>query len=331
MNIWIAFIILVVLLLALDLGVLNRNPHKVTTREALKWTTLWVSLALAFSGFIYYAYDTHLWGIGQEVGTPLSGQEAFVLYLTGYLVEQSLSIDNVFVIAVIFSYFQIPPRFQHRVLFWGILGAVVFRGIMIGIGAFLIAQYAWIMYVFGAFLLYSAYQMATSDDEHVDPDNNPVIRLVKKIFPVTTQMDGEKFFIRRMGIVAATPLFITLLVVETTDIMFAVDSIPAIFAITTDPFIVFTSNIFAILGLRSLYFVLAAILEKFQYLKYSLVFILAFVGIKMLLLEFIHLPAWVSLVVIALALTVGIIYSLYRDKQSNTSATDMSRSTNLGR
>lgn len=315
MNIWVAFIILVVILLAFDLGVLNRNPHQITTREALKWTTLWVSLALGFSGFIYYAYDTNLWGIGQEVGTALSGKEAFVLYLTGYLVEQSLSIDNVFVIAVIFTYFQIPPKYQHRVLFWGILGAVVFRGIMIAIGAYLIAEYSWIMYVFGAFLLYSAYKMATSGDEPVEPDDNPVIRLVKKIFPVTTHMDGEKFFIRRLGVVAATPLFIALIVVETTDIMFAVDSIPAIFAITTDPFIVFTSNIFAILGLRSLYFVLAAILEKFQYLKYSLVFILAFVGLKMLALEFVHLPPWVSLAVIAAALTSGIFYSLYMDKK----------------
>ncbi|MFK7936056.1 MAG: TerC family protein [Saprospiraceae bacterium] len=323
MNIWVAFIILVVILLAFDLGVLNRNPHKVTTREALKWTSLWVSLALAFSGFIYYAYDTNLWGIGQEVGTPLAGKEAMLLYLTGYLVEQSLSIDNVFVIAVIFTYFQIPPKYQHRVLFWGILGAVVFRGVMIGIGAFLIAKYAWIMYVFGAFLLYSAYKMATSGDEPVDPDQNPVIRLVKKIFPVTTHMDGEKFFIRRLGVVAATPLFIALMVIETTDIMFAVDSIPAIFAITTDPFIVFTSNIFAILGLRSLYFVLAAILEKFQYLKYSLVFILAFVGLKMLAIEFVHLPPWVSLVVIAIALTGGVIYSLYMDKKYGHAAVHM--------
>lgn len=315
MNIWIGFIILVILLLALDLGVLNRNPHQVKTREALKWTTLWVSLALGFSGFIYYAYDNNLWGIGTEVGTALSGKEAFVLYLTGYLVEQSLSIDNVFVIAVIFSYFQIPPKYQHRVLFWGILGAVVFRGIMIGIGAFLIAKYAWIMYVFGAFLLYSAYQMATSGDEPVDPNQNPIIRLIKKIFPVTSKIDGERFFIRRMGIVAATPLFIALIVIETTDIMFAVDSIPAIFAITTDPFIVFTSNIFAILGLRSLYFVLAAILEKFKYLKYSLVFILAFVGLKMLAIDFVHLPPWVSLVVIAVALGGGVFYSLYMDKK----------------
>lgn len=323
MNIWIAFIILVCLLLALDLGVLNRNPHQVKTREALKWTALWVSLSLMFSGFIYFGYENHWFGIGETVGSDLSGKEATLLYLTGYLVEQSLSIDNVFVIAVIFTYFQIPPKYQHRVLFWGILGAVVFRGLMIGIGAILIQKYGWIIYVFGAFLLYSAYKMATTGDEPVDPDKNPIIRLVKKFFPVTTQIDGEKFFIKRMGVTAATPLFIALIVIETTDIMFAFDSIPAIFAITTDPFIVFTSNIFAILGLRSLYFVLASILEKFQYLKYSLVFILAFVGLKMLLIDYIHLPPWVSLVVIAVSLVAGIIFSLYMDKKYGHHEVDM--------
>ena len=316
MVLWIGFIIFICLLLALDLGVFNKTPHKIRTREAFAWTTLWVSLSLLFSFFIYFGYENHWFGLGQTVGHPLSGEEATLKYLTGYLIEQSLSIDNIFVIAVIFGYFKIPQILQHRVLFWGILGAIVFRGLMIGAGAYLVTHFSWIMYFFGAFLLYSAYKMLKAGDEQVEPENNPVIKLVKRFYPVMPSMKDERFFIKRMGITFVTPLFVALMVIETTDVMFAFDSIPAIFGITTDPFLVFTSNIFAILGLRSLYFVLASMLDKFQYLKYSLVVILAFVGLKMLTVDIVgHLPEWLSLGVIVLCLASGIIFSLIMDKK----------------
>ncbi len=310
MFIWIAFGILIIGLLALDLGVLNKKAHVPSTREALVWTSGWVSLALLFGGFVFFVYEN---GWVANIN-GLSGGEAVIKYLTGYLVEQSLSMDNVFVIALIFSYFQIPPKYQHRVLFWGILGAVVFRGLMIGLGAVLIHQFSWVIYVFGVLLLYSAYKMMKSGDAPIDLKNNPTIKFIRRFFPVTNTIDGEKFFIRRRNILAATPLFVALMVVETTDIMFAVDSIPAIFAITTDPFIVFTSNIFAILGLRSLYFVLASMMDKFKYLKPALVFILFFVGIKMLLSHHVHLPEWASLAVVFGALSVGILGSIIRTK-----------------
>ena len=311
MLVWIGFGILVVLILALDLGVLNRKSHIPTFREALGWTSLYVSFALAFAGFVYFGYENAWLGLGETIGRPADGKTAMLEYLTGYVVEQSLSIDNIFVIAVIFSYFKIPTQYQHRVLFWGILGAVFFRAVMIFIGVVLIERFSWMSYVFGAILIYSAYKMYTSTDEEVDPDKNPVVNFFKKFMPVTSRFDGEKFFIRRMGIRAATPLFIALLVVETTDIMFAFDSIPAIFAITTDPFLVFTSNIFAILGLRSLYFVLASILDKFRFLQLGLTLILAFVGVKMILIaQDIHLPDLVSLGVIVLVLVGSIVLSM---------------------
>lgn len=310
MILWIAFFILIILLLTLDLGLFNRTPHKVSTREALFWTGLWIVLSLLFGIVVYLAYDR-----GWQPSS-LSGQQAVLKYLTGYLVEKSLSMDNIFVIALIFAYFKIPERYQHRILFWGILGALIFRGAMIGIGVVLIHKFAWITYFFGALLLYSAYKMLRSG-ESVHPGHNPVIRWVKRFFPVTKDFHGQHFFIRRRNILAATPLFIALLVIETSDIMFAVDSIPAIFAITTDPFLVFTSNIFAILGLRSLYFVLASMLNRFYYLKYSLVGILFFVGIKMLLAHYLDWPEWISLSVIVLALASGIVVSLLRtDRQA---------------
>jgi tellurite resistance protein TerC len=273
-----------------------------------------VSLSLLFSVFIYFAYTNNWLPQGSHA---LTGKEAVITYLTGYLVEQSLSIDNIFVIAIIFSYFNIPQANQHRVLFWGILGAIIFRGLMIGIGAVLMESFTWIVYIFGIILLYAAYKMLKSGThESIHPENNPTIKLVKRFFPVTTKFHGDHFFIKEGKLWVATPLFIALMVVETTDIMFAFDSIPAIFAITTDPFIVFTSNIFAILGLRSLYFVLAAFIDKFEYLKYSLVAILAFVGIKMLVSHQIHLLDWLSLAFIVFALTVGVVLSML--KENNT-------------
>ena len=318
MTVWIGFIIFVFCCLALDLGVLNRKAHQVSTKEAFRWTSLWVSLSLLFSVFVYFAYDNHWFGIGQTVGHDQSGMDAALTFLTGYIIEQSLSMDNIFVIAVIFGYFKIPPKYQHRVLFWGILGALFFRGIMIGAGAYLVEQFDFIMYLFGAILLWTAWKMVSAGEEDVHPEKNPVVNWMRKFLPVTKHLKGEQFFVRRAGmIVAMTPLFVALMVVETTDVMFAFDSIPAIFAITTDPFLVFTSNIFAILGLRSLYFVLASILDKFEYLKYSLAIILALVGLKMLVLHPLHikLPAWSSLAAIAVLLLGGILYSIYRTRK----------------
>ena len=310
MAIWIGFFVLIFILLALDLGVFNKNAHAITTREAMGWTALWISLSLLFSGFVYFAYENS-WVPNSD---ELSGQAAVLKYLTGYLVEQSLSMDNIFVIAMIFAYFKVPRQYQHRVLFWGILGALLFRGVMIGLGVVLIKKFAWLTYVFGVFLLYSAYKMWKAD-EGVHPNKNPIIKWVKRFFPVTKSFEGEHFFVRRRHILAATPLFIALLVVETTDVMFAFDSIPAIFAITTDPFLIFTSNIFAILGLRSLYFVLAAVIDKFRYLQHALVFILAYVGVKMLLVHHVEIPEWLSLTVIALSLGIGVLASILAQRK----------------
>lgn len=316
MAVWLGFLLLVAFMLALDLGLLNRRAHVIGTREALRWTTLWVGISLLFSVFIYYAYEMNWFGIGVDVGHPSKGLNAALTYLTGYIVELSLSMDNIFVIAVIFTYFGIPKQYQHRVLFWGILGAVIFRGIFIAAGAYLISHFDWVLYVFGAILLWTAYKMVKpGGDGDVHPDDNLVLRLFSKFLPVTKKIRGEQFFIRREGkIIAMTPVFVALIVIETTDIMFAFDSIPAIFAITTDPFIVFTSNIFAILGLRSMYFVLASMIDRFEYLKYSLATILAFVGIKMLVFHplDIKLEQWISLTIILVILLAGIGISLLR-------------------
>ncbi|MFK8161282.1 MAG: TerC family protein [Lewinella sp.] len=301
--IWIGFFLFVGLLLFLDLFVLNKEDHVPRTREALKWTALWTAIGLSFSGFVYLTYQNG-W-----MNSPLTPQKATINYLTGYLVELSLSMDNVFVIAVIFQYFKVPPKYQHRVLFWGILGAVVFRLIMILAGVFLLQQFDWMFYVFGLLLLYSAFKMI-GQSEDTPPSENPIIRYVRRVIPVTSDYHGHNFFIKRRGIRAATPLFIALVMVETTDVIFAVDSIPAILGITTDSFLVFSSNILAILGLRSLYFVLSSMISKFEYLKYSLALILVFVGVKMMLHTVWHPADWISLVVIFGLLTGGVVYSL---------------------
>lgn len=301
--VWIGFFIFVTLLLFLDLFVLNKEDHVPRTREALKWTAMWTTIGLGFSGFVYLAYNKG-W-----VSSELTGQQAVINYLTGYLVELSLSMDNVFVIAMIFAYFKVPPKYQHRVLFWGILGAVFFRLVMILAGVLLLERFDWMFYVFGALLLFSAWKML-DQGEDTAPHSNPVIRFIKRFIPVTKDYHGPNFWINRNGIRAATPLFIALMMVETTDIIFAVDSIPAILGITTDSFLVFSSNILAILGLRSLYFVLSAMISKFERLKYSLALILAFVGVKMMLHEVWHPADWVSLVVIFGLLAAGIAVSL---------------------
>ena len=313
--IWILLILLVGVFLALDLGVFNRDAHVIGAREALRWTALWVSLSLSFAVFLYFGYEGGWFGLGAEVGLPQSGHDAAVDYLTGYLVEFSLSMDNVFVIALIFSYFGIAPKHQHRVLFWGILGAVVFRGALIAAGAVLLERFAWIVYVFGAILLYSAYKMWNSGSSEVAPEANPLVRLFKRVYPVSDEHADDHFFVVRDGVRMATPALVALLVVETSDVLFAFDSIPAIFAITRDPFLVFSSNIFAILGLRSLYFVLASMLDRFHLLKYALVVVLAFVGVKIILAGphiGVHISSLISLAVIVIVLGLGVVLSLRR-------------------
>ena len=309
--IWILFISVICVFLAIDLGVLNPKPHVVHASEALKWTALWTSLALGFAAFLYFGYERHWLGLGQTVGlVDLDGREAAVSYLTGYLVELSLSMDNVFAIALIFSAFGIAPRYQHRVLFWGILGAIVFRGVMILVGAGLLARFDWVLYVFGLILLWSAWTMYRSGGQEIHPRDNKVVKWLNRVYPVSHEHHDERFFVVEDGVRMATPAFAALLVVETTDILFAFDSIPAIFGVTADPFIVFTSNIFAILGLRSLYFVLASMMDRFHLLKYALVLILAFVAVKMLLHEVFHIPSIVSLAVVLVILSGGIFLSL---------------------
>jgi len=307
---WGGFIVLVLALLALDLGVFNRNPHVVSTKEALGWTAFWVALSLAFNALVYVMYEHHWLGIGQEVGHQLSGRDAAIRFFTAYVVEKSLSLDNIFVIAMIFAYFKVPAQYQHRVLFWGILGALIMRGAMIGAGIAVIERFSWLVYVFGGLLIATAVKMLIVRHDNLEPEKNPVVRLIRRWYPVTEEYHGSKFFVLQAGKRAATPLGLALVIVETTDLLFAVDSIPAVFAVTLDPFIVFTSNVFAILGLRSLYFALAAVMDRFRYLKMSLVFILAFVGVKMILTHHHPIPPLVSLTFIIGILLIGVMASL---------------------
>jgi tellurite resistance protein TerC len=307
---WIGFTALVLFLLALDLGVFNRTAHVVSTGEAFGWTALWVALALLFNVGIYYIYDQHWLGVGLDIGHPLGGSQAALQFFTGYLIEKSLSLDNIFVIALIFTYFGVPLRHQHRLLFWGILGALVLRGVMIVAGVALINRFSWMVYVFGGLLILTAVKMLVARHDNLEPDRNPLVRLARRVYPVSAELEDGRFFTRTGGRRAVTPMLLALLVIESTDVLFAVDSIPAIFAVTRDPFIVFTSNIFAILGLRSLYFVLASAMQHFRYLKMSLVFILAFVGVKMILAHHHPIPTAVSLAVIAGILVVGVLASI---------------------
>jgi tellurite resistance protein TerC len=303
-TLWIGFIALVIFLLVLDLGVFHKKDHVIFVKEALLWTGFWIVLALLFGIFIYYAYEDHFFGIAIDSQSINSGKDALLKYYTGYIIEKSLSLDNIFVIAIIFSYFGVPLQYQHRVLFYGILGALVFRAIMIIAGSALIQNFSWMIYVFGGVLIITAVKMLFSNHEKVDPEKNVLVKLARKIFPVSEKIEGHNFFTKINGKTAITPLFLVLVV----------DSIPAIFAVTTDPFIVFTSNVFAILGLRSLYFALAAMMNKFKYLKISLVFILAYVGVKMLMSNFYHIPTLISLGIIIAAISIGITVSLITAK-----------------
>jgi tellurite resistance protein TerC len=312
MWVWIIFLLCIILFLALDLGVFNKEDHVIKSKEASIWTAIWVTVAFSFSAIIYWLFNNGL----VENPTGLLPNEAVIKYITGYLIELSLSVDNVFVIAVIFGAFKIPPIYQHRVLFWGILGAIIFRALMILFGVALITKFDWIIYVFGVFLLYTAYKMVKGDEHEFDPTNSSVFKLLKKVYPITSTLNGHDFFVKHSGVSAATPLFVALIVIELTDILFALDSIPAILAITADPFIVFSSNILAILGLRSMYFLISRMLQKFRYINYSLVVILAFVGVKMLLAHHVKFPEWVSLSVIATSLISGILASIFiQDKK----------------
>lgn len=285
---WTGFLVFIVIMLALDLGVLNRRAHVVSIREAMLFTSVCVVLAMLFSGFLYIAYDRHIADLGLAVdaidGVRNDGRLAWVKFVTGYLIELSLSADNVFVMAVLFAFLRVPKQLQHRVLFWGILGALVMRGVMIVAGAQLVARYHWVLYIFGAFLIYTAFKLFTTREPGVDepPPEPAVLRLIQRWMPVTSAYHGTRFMVRLEGKLFLTPLAVALVFIETTDLVFAVDSIPAIFAITADPFIIFTSNVFAILGLRSLYFALAGAIDKFRYLRASLAIILAIVGAKML-------------------------------------------------
>ena len=309
--VWGGFLALFLSLLFLDLSVLHRESAELSVKQALFWTAVWVSVAMSFNAVIYALYEHRWFGFVPGPGVR-DGTDAVVLFVTGYLLEWSLSVDNIFVIALIFAYLKIPALYQYRVLFWGIVGAIVLRGVMIITGAALLRQFDWMFYVFGAILIVSALRMLREDDDEPrDFGSSFPARLVRRFMPVTSDLHRARFFVRRDGRLHATPLFVALVMVELTDVVFAVDSIPAILAVTRDPFIVFTSNAFAILGLRSLYFAVAGLMAMFRYLKYSLVLILAFVGVKMLLVSHFHVPNLVSLGIIVGTLAGGIVASLW--------------------
>jgi tellurite resistance protein TerC len=307
---WVLFNIFVLGMLALDLGVFHREAHEVSLREAGIWSIAWVSLAMVFNVGIYLFW----------------GSRPALEFLTGYLIEKSLSMDNVFVFAMIFSYFAVPKAYQHRVLFWGILGALVMRAALIGAGSYLVKQFQWVLLIFGVFLIYTGIKMARQKSHGVHPERNPLVRLLKRVVPVTDGFRGAKFFVRENGRRFATPLLVVLVMVEASDLMFAIDSVPAIFAVTQEPFLVYTSNVFAILGLRSLYFLLAGVIDRFRYLKLGLSALLVFVGIKMLLIEWYKIPIGISLGAIAGILTVSIVASLLATRRDERRGGEISES-----
>ncbi|MGQ0813894.1 MAG: TerC family protein [Gemmatimonadota bacterium] len=313
MWLWLGFNVFVLAMLALDLGVFHRHAHEVSLKEATGWTVVWVMLAMIFNFGVYH----------------LLGRTAGLEFLTGYLVEKALSVDNIFVFVLIFSYFRVPKEYQHRVLFWGILGALLMRGFMIAAGAALIKEFHWVIYIFGAFLIFAGLRMATRGVHDVEPDHNPVLKLVRRKLQVTTRYHGKHFFIKENvnGRVrrVATPLFVVLMMVETTDLIFAVDSIPAVFGITTNTFIVYTSNVFAILGLRALYFLLAGVIHRFHYLELGLSAILIFVGVKMLLSDVLEIPVGVALGVVAAILATSVVASLIFPKSTKTDSSSEQR------
>ncbi|HLL74365.1 MAG TPA: TerC family protein [Pyrinomonadaceae bacterium] len=314
---WAGFTAFILLMLAIDLGLFNRKAHAVTYRQSVIWSIVWVSLALLFTGVVY-------WRCSEPGVCHAPPNEAIFQYLTGYIIELSLSVDNLFVFLLLFSYFKVPAKYQHRVLFWGVLGALVMRAVMIGIGAVLIEKFHWIIYLFGAFLVYTGVKMFRQDETDVDPEHSPIVRFVRRFIPIARGYDGQKFFTRVDGKLHGTLLLLVLATVEFTDLVFAVDSIPAIFGITTDPFIVYTSNVFAILGLRTFYFLLAGVVEKFHYLKVGLAVVLTFVGVKMLTEGFVHdyvskgTIILISLGFVVTVLVASVIASLIWPKEAET-------------
>ena len=311
--VWIGFFVLIALLLAIDLGIVNKKSHAITIREAIRASVVWISIGLAFSGVVFLIYHFHWGGIG--VGKPNAGIDATSEYITAYLVEKSLSVDNIFVIAMLFRYFRVPAEYQHRVLYWGILGAIVFRGIMIAAGTALVQSFDWIFYIFGGILVYTSYKMLFGGDEEPDIEHSKLIKWVRKVLPIANVYDGDKFRTTVDGQRKFTLLFLALLTIEAMDVVFAVDSIPAIFGFTHESFIVMTSNIFAILGLRSLYFVVAGAMQEFHYLKMAVSIILLLVGIKMFVHNLVHVPALASLLVVVGILAGGIWMSVVKNKR----------------
>jgi tellurite resistance protein TerC len=303
---WIAFVVFVLAMLALDLGVFHRQAHAVKVKEALVWSLVWVALATCFGGLVYFLF----------------GQERALEFATGYVIEKALSVDNLFVFVVLFGAFKVPPAAQHRVLFWGVLGALVMRALFIVAGSVLLTRFSWLIYLFGAFLVFTAVKLwrEKADAQAESPLESKIYKLFMRVVPTTSTLDGHRFFTRENGRRLATPLFMVLLLVEVTDLIFAVDSIPAVFAVTRDPFIVFTSNVFAILGLRSLYFVLADFVQRFHYLKPALALVLGFVGVKMLVMGVVHVPIWLSLGVICGTLLGAVLLSIRRERRNSASA-----------
>ena len=301
---WVAFNVFVLLMLALDLGVFHREKHVVGFREALAWTAVWMSLAAGFAVLLYF-FGHAMAGVPSRPNSELSLE-----FLTGYLIEESLSVDNLFVFLLIFRYFHVPRSYQHEVLFWGVLGALVMRGIFIFAGIGLLNRFHWFIYVFGAILIYSGFRLLRQQEAQIEPEKNPVLRLFRRIFRVTDAYEGEKFFVKRGALTYATPLAVVLILIETTDLIFATDSIPAVLAITREPFVVYTSNVFAILGLRSLYFALAGMIEVFHFLHYGLAVILIFIGVKMLASNYVNIPIGIALGVVAGILVISVVASL---------------------
>ncbi|MEP6922485.1 MAG: TerC family protein, partial [bacterium] len=300
---WIGFSLFILVMLSLDLGLFNRKAHAIRYREAVIWSAVWITLAMIFAGIVF-------WYQGTDLGLK---------FLTGYVIELSLSVDNLFVFLLIFSYFKVPAKYQHRVLFWGVMGALVMRLTMIFVGATLINRFHWIIYFFGVFLVYTGIKMFSQEETDIQPEDNPIVQVVTRYIPITRHYEEDKFFTRVNGKIAGTLLFLVLVIVEVTDLVFAVDSIPAIFAITTNTFIVYTSNVFAILGLRSMYFLLAGVVEKFQYLKMGLAIVLTFIGVKMLVVAVhIIIPIWISLIFVAVVLLGSVVASLMWPKHCET-------------
>ena len=317
---WIGLVAFLLLALALDLGVFHREARAQTAGEAALWSLIWVSTAIAFNVFVYFAYENHWLGIGFVNGVEMEGGQAALEFFTAWVVEESLSLDNIFVIATVLAYFRIPAESQHRLLYWGVLGALVMRFVFIISGLALVQRFAWTTYVFGGILIVTALKMWTQKEEELHPERNGLVRLFQRFMPVKCEFHGPAFFVRATDGWHATPMFVALLVVESSDLLFAIDSLPAVIAVTADPFIAFSSNAFAILGLRSLYFVMAPMIERFHFLRQSLVFLLAFIGVKMLLTHHVKIPISISLAFIAGILAVGVLASILASKKSKTEA-----------